>query len=195
MCAFDDLEDYINSFPKQFNAKKREMLKLLGEAKKSRKRKRPLPTLERVKELLEYQSISGEFVWRTSGERAGWIDGQYRRIKIDNVCILAHRLTWFWNYGVWPHNGMDHINGQCLDNRLENLRDATSSVSAFNRGRPRNNTSGIVGVERAGGKWRARLGVNGSRIELGLFDNVRDAEAARRKAERKYFPGIKRWAA
>jgi hypothetical protein len=202
MCAFDDLEGYINSFPSAFNAKKREMLKLLKEAKKTTKRKKPLPTLERVKELLDWQSISGEFIWRVrtgnniaAGTRAGWINKGYRKITIDGVDIFAHRLVWFWNHGVWPKNGMDHINGQGLDNRLENLRDSTSSVSAFNRGRPRNNTSGIVGVCFDNGKWRARIEVNYNQIELGRYTNVRDAEAARKRAERKYFPGIKRWAA
>jgi hypothetical protein len=205
MCAFDDLEGKIKGFTGDFEAKKQEFLKLLGECRKSPRRKNPLPTLERVKELLDYQSISGEFVWRVSpnrnivpGTRAGGIsrDG-YRLITIDGIMIRAHRLVWFYNYGTWPQNGMDHVNGQRLDNRLENLRDSTGSVSSFNRGRLTNNTSGIVGVfwETSRNKWRACISVGGKKINLGSYSNVRDAQAARAKAERKYFPGIKRWAA
>jgi hypothetical protein len=205
MCAFDDLEGYIKGFTGDFEAKKQEFLKLLSECRKAPRRKKTLPTLERVREVVDYQSISGEFVWKIAltgsvraGERAGGVSPSgYRRITIDGTIIAAHRLAWFYNHGVWPTNGMDHINGQKLDNRLENLRDSTGSVSSFNRGRMINNTSGIVGVRwiARNKKWGAEIQVNRKRIWLGHYDNVRDAQAARAKAERKYFPGIKRWAA
>jgi hypothetical protein len=205
MCVFDDLEGKIKSFTGDFEAKRQEFLKLLGECRKASTRKKPLPTLERVKEVLDYQSISGEFVWRSSptsripaGARAGHVrpDG-YKFIKIDGLNISAHRLVWFYNYGVWPKNGMDHINGQKLDNKLENLRDVSPSVNNFNRGRTAANTSGIVGVYRNKKQknWRSMIRVGGRLISLGVYANVRDAQAARLKAERKYFPGIKRWAA
>jgi hypothetical protein len=203
MCAFDDLEEYIKGFTGDFEAKKREFIKLLRECKKAAKRKRPLPTLERVREFFDYQSISGEFVYKISpnprilaGSKAGTVTNGYRYIKIDETCIPAHRLVWFYNYGVWPKNGLDHINNNKLDNRLENLRDASSSVNTFNKGRMRNNTSGIVGVYQVKyGKWHARISVGGTVILLGNYDNVRDAYAARLKAERKYYPGIIRPAA
>jgi hypothetical protein len=205
MCAFDDLEAKMKSFTGDFEAGRREFLRRLAECRKVPRRKKPLPTLERVKELLDYQSISGEFVWKhtkgnraLAGGRAGYVSpGGYKFIKIDGVVILAHRLAWFYNYGVWPKNGMDHIDGQKLNNRLENLRDASASVGSFNRGRMKSNTSGIVGVSwhKLSKKWRAAIRVSGAYIYLGTYVNVRDAQAARLKAERKYFPGIKRWAA
>jgi hypothetical protein len=205
MCAFDDLEGYIQSFTGDFEAKKQEFLKLLGECRKAPRRKTPPLTLERVKDVVDYQSISGEFVWKISptssvavGSRAGSVHSSgYKIITIDGTRVRAHRLAWFYNHGVWPSNGMDHINGQKLDNRLENLRDSTASVSSFNRGRPSNNTSGIVGVrwDKRGKKWRASITIKHKDVYLGAYDNVRDAQAARAKAERKYFPGIKRWAA
>ena len=50
-------------------------------------------------------------------------------------------------------------------------------------------SSGIVGVSwnKKVKKWHARIGVNGTRIDLGKFDNLDDAILARKEAEKKYF--------
>ena len=56
--------------------------------------------------------------------------------------------------------------------------------------------SGIRGVcwnERKG-KWRANIGFKGKKIDLGYYDNIDDAIAARKAAEEKYYaPVIKEW--
>lgn len=48
------------------------------------------------------------------------------------------------------------------------------------------NSSGVIGVSwhEASQKWHARIGINGSRIELGRFDNLDDAIVARLQAEK-----------
>lgn len=49
-------------------------------------------------------------------------------------------------------------------------------------------SSGVVGVSwnKNIKKWNARIGVNGTRIDLGRFNNLDDAIAARKQAEEKY---------
>ena len=49
-----------------------------------------------------------------------------------------------------PPNGLvvDHINTKSFDNRLENLRVVTQKVNTQNKTKPKNNTSGNMGVSR-----------------------------------------------
>lgn len=86
-------------------------------------------------------------------------------------------------------NTADHKNGNGLDNRRSNLRDATVKQQSENTKLPKNNTSGHKGVswERQHSKWRAYIHHNGKRIYLGLFHSKDDAIAARIEAEEKYF--------
>jgi hypothetical protein len=83
---------------------------------------------------------------------------------------------------------VDHINGDRLDNRRENLRVVTVSVNQFNRKHlNRNNRSGVRGVGYQDGKWRARINVNGEDHYLGRFDTVEEATKARRQAEVEFY--------
>ena len=52
---------------------------------------------------------------------------------------------------------VDHINGDRLDNRKENLRVCTQAENLRNRKMNKNNSAGFKGVARSGSKWRARI--------------------------------------
>lgn len=73
----------------------------------------------------------------------------------------------------------DHINGNGLDNRRSNLRDATATQNAANRGLDRNNTSGYKGVywHIRDRKWVAHMEAERATIWLGYHPT---AEAAAR---------------
>ena len=75
---------------------------------------------------------------------------------------------------------VDHINGDGLDNRRENLRLASNMENQRNRRLNANNTSGFKGVywQVDKGKWRARIEVDGNAIHLGYFDSKEDAALA-----------------
>jgi len=72
------------------------------------------------------------------------------------------------------------------DNRLHNLRAATSSQNKHNSGIRRHNVSGYKGVSRNWGKWAARICVNRKTICLGSFDTPEQASAAYKSAAAKY---------
>ena len=83
----------------------------------------------------------------------------------------------------------DHINGNGLDNRKENLRICSHKENIRNRGLNRNNTSGYTGVyyQQQNKKWYARIMVDGMFICLGQYVDAKLASIAYRKAAKKYF--------
>jgi AP2 domain len=74
-----------------------------------------------------------------------------------------------------PKIGADHIYGNTLDNRRENLRPATGSENHANQTRPIKNSSGYKGVVKRGEKWAAQISVRGKTIYLGIFESLERA--------------------
>ena len=67
---------------------------------------------------------------------------------------------------------VDHVNGNGLDNRRENLRSSNSSLNGANRNKQKNKTSSLYkGVFKQGSKWRATIGHNYRKVNLGLYDS------------------------
>jgi hypothetical protein len=114
---------------------------------------------------------------------ASWGDGFYARRRVRGKNLLMHREI------LQPRKGylVDHRNGNTLDNRRENLREATTSVNAINRRIRCDNTSGYVGVKKNGNGWCASVSVGGRRISLGTFSLKEDAVFARLAGESRYY--------
>ena len=105
-------------------------------------------TLDRLCEVLSYDPETGDFTWlvtRGHNAPAGTKASQsvnsqgYRQVHVDRVGYKAHRLAWFYVYGVWPQLGLDHINGIKHDNRIANLREATRQQNRLNSRKWRTN--------------------------------------------------------
>ncbi len=98
---------------------------------------------------------------------------------------------------IWMHKEVlgisgggigDHINGDRLDNRRENLRCCTKAQNAYNKGYGRR-----VGVRKfVNGTWEAWISCNGDDIHLGYFKNQANAIIARMAAEIKYYKEFRR---
>lgn len=151
-------------------------------------------TQSRLKELLEYSGNDGHFRWRArrgnvaAGSIAGCKHGAgYLKIGIDGRLYLAHRLAWLFVYGRWPEDQIDHINGNKSDNRITNLREASTAENHQNMPTPSNNRSGHIGVhwDRFTGRWMAQIRVAGKTKTLGRFDTVAEAAGAYRQAKAK----------
>jgi hypothetical protein len=83
---------------------------------------------------------------------------------------------------------VDHKDGNTANCRRLNLRAATCRENARNFGDVRsNNKSGYPGVLVFRGKYIARIRIEGKRLDLGSFDNPREAYRARLAAEQKHW--------
>ncbi len=107
---------------------------------------------------------------------------------LNGVKQYAHRVAWALHYGAWPVGEIDHINGDAMDNRIENLRDVAHADNMRNVKRSKANTSGETGVtwDPQSGKWRARLNTNGRTHYFGLHGDFESAVIARKSAQEAF---------
>lgn len=166
----------------------------------------PLLSVEDILNALIYNPETGEFRWRKRaldhfksrqgmavwnskypGQIAGCLDSNgYIKIKLFDRGYLAHRLAWYLTYGEWGEC-IDHINSDRADNRISNLRSVNHSINQKNQKMHSTNTSGHTGVSQVkGGRWVARIKVDGKQIHLGSFWTMEDAVKCRVAANKKY---------
>lgn len=145
----------------------------IGHIKMSNTNNEMLCDVEFMEELLKYY-------WN---ERRG-----YARSSEGKKKVYAHRIV--MGVGDFEVNKqVDHINGNTLDNRKQNLRVVTSRQNGLNSSIRSDNTSGVTGVcwDKRSKKWLVRVYDNGKEICLGYFDDFDNAVTARKDGEEKYY--------
>jgi len=122
------------------------------------------------------------------GCKAGYLrnDG-YFMTQINHKNYLNHRLIYMMFYGYMPEF-LDHIDGNPLNNCIENLREATITQNNFNTKIKNSNTSGYKNVywEKRCQKWLVKISANKKEIHIGRFDNIDDAIINAQKARSIY---------
>lgn len=110
-----------------------------------------------------------------------------------------HRYTWYAMSGrarrmhtlITGFTQTDHVNGNGLDNRRENLREATNAENRRNQQKQtkRLTSSQYKGVtyNHSCHKWQAQIKVDGKKKYLGVFALEVDAALAYDVAARQYF--------
>ena len=111
----------------------------------------------------------------------------YRSVYVAGKMQSAHRVIWVMTHGREPVGYLDHINGNILDNRPDNLREATHAENMRNKKIYKSNTSGAKGVHRRkdNGLWRAYISSGGKRTNVGQFSTREEAQAALDKVRAK----------
>ena len=103
----------------------------------------------------------------------------------DYKLIYMHRLI----MDITDNKDIDHKNHNKNDNRKSNLRVCNRSNNAMNANMRSDNTSGATGVSfnKRDNTWCASIQLNGEKITLGYFSDIKDAIKARHEAEEMYF--------
>jgi hypothetical protein len=147
-------------------------------------------TQERVKELFCYKD--GSLFWRMSrghmrvGSMAGSPgSGGYLNVRVDNKLYRAHRLIFLYHFGYMSENEVDHIDRNRLNNKIENLREASRSCNSRNSTQQNSTSSGVKGLSwyKAYQKWQAQIKVHGAVKHLGFYSDFTEAVAHRLAAE------------
>ena len=120
--------------------------------------------------------------YQPKDKAAGWVkpDTGYHCVHLEGKQYKTHRLIFLLLKGYLPKL-IDHINRDKLDNRIENLREASKSENMLNSDR---SEYGGVCFDSSRGKWKAYTKKNGKQSFLGRFDT--EEEALRVVQKRKY---------
>lgn len=139
--------------------------------------------------------------WKPGRRRAGKDAGcvmqtlqgrSYRAVKFGGKLHYAHRIAWRLMTGLWPTHTIDHINGDGLDNRWSNMREATVSENGWNRKIDARSRTGVPGVSfnSRSGKFKVDIQANGRRQFFGSFETLEEAagvaNAHRRRLHGKF---------
>lgn len=118
-------------------------------------------------------------------EKTKFYAASYIRSEGKKVKVYLRRIICKAEKGQY----VDHINGNTLDNRKENLRICSYSENQMNRKIVSNNSSGHRGIsyEKRTGLWTARVKFKGKSKWLGRFQSKDDAISVYRESARKLF--------
>ena len=153
-------------------------------------------TQERVHDLFWYDCGTGNLIWKITksakayrGSVAGSVNSHgHVNVQVDKVMYAAHQLIYLWHHGHIP-NEIDHEDRDKSNNRIQNLRPATSSQNKGNISLLRNNTTGYrgVSVNSRSGKFHAQIKINGKQTYIGRFELPEDAARAYNTEAKKHF--------
>jgi len=120
---------------------------------------------------------------------------RYEKRRDDDLAVSRFRAIRIHRQIMgFPKSGVDHWNGDTLDNQRHNLRMANQREQAQNT--RRRNGKKFKGVTfcpmirhrfKCKVPWRARIRVNGKLISLGYFESETEAAIAYNRAARIHF--------
>lgn len=113
---------------------------------------------------------------------AGWLDGEYRRVRVNKKPYLVHRIMFLMIHKYLP-KVVDHVNGKTLDNSVNNLRESDKMQNRWNCIGNSGTQTGVKGVYLDRGRFKAMVNFKGSRYYLGMYGTL---EEAKKVVDRKY---------
>lgn len=156
-------------------------------------RTKPLPTVERIRELFNYDPETGIFTTKKSrkcgqGEAGRTVGAKDARghlfARVDGKHFKLHRLAWVYMTGEWPANMIDHKDRVGDNNAWSNLRECTNGENQMNKGPHVNNRLGVKNVSQMkNGDFKATVQAYGN-VHAQVFKDLDEAsEWAKQKRE------------
>jgi hypothetical protein len=152
---------------------------------------RPLPPIDDLRRALAYDPATGIITWnhradnpawnsRYGGKPAGCLgENGYLQIRFAGLGHRYHRIAWALHHDEDPGQRLiDHADRDPLNNRIDNLRLATTSQNQQNMKRVGRKWPKGVKLDRARGKFKALIRTGGRRIESPRFDTPEEAHEA-----------------
>ena len=107
-------------------------------------------------------------------------NGGYCQVNFNGRMIKYHVIIWILSTGKDIPEGMDidHINGNKIDNRIENLRLVTRRQNQQNRKTHR--AGRLVGAtyNKGHNDWRSQIEIDKNKISLGCYKTEQEAHEA-----------------
>lgn len=123
-----------------------------------------------------------QFKWHVAPDKRTYYALRTVPLNGRRTSQSAHRviMSRVLDRDLEKHEQVDHINGNGLDNRRENLRLAASCQNTRNSRLRVDNSSGYKGVswKKESSKWVARIMKDKKMVHLGYFDDPTEAYAA-----------------
>lgn len=148
-------------------------------------------THEYLRQILNYDPLTGEFTWIEKlcrktliGDVAGHITNGHIRIRINGKRYRAHHLAFLYMTGRFHKDKIIHLDRDGLNNKWRNLREGDAYQIASNKGHYQNGLSKYRGVSwvPSRNKWRASLTKEYNTFHLGFFEDEEEAAKAYNKA-------------
>lgn len=139
-----------------------------------------LLTQAEANQVFEYQD--GVLYWRVKpktsrkkdgSNEAGSLSGhKYKKVMYKQKMYYAHQIIFLLKHGYIP-SVIDHIDGNTINNKIENLRESNKSFNACNSKKRSDNTSGHKGVSwhNVRNKWKVSVQLNKKSKHIGLFED------------------------
>jgi hypothetical protein len=153
-------------------------------------------------ENLRYDKKSSNLFWKKQSNR-----GMYRNLtkplgrlstsgykvfsfkfKKKSITLSVHRVIWFLNHGVWPVEEIDHIDNNKVNNKIDNLREVSSSENKHAREARADNQLKVKGVYFH--PRDKRFYAYCKKKYLGCFKSLEEAQAAYSIASVAEFPRL-----
>jgi len=169
----------------------------------------PLPPVDYLLDCFKYDGATGLLYWRDRPKNHFETESAWKRHKTlrsgkpilttnaygykvarlsqesKHKLFLCHRIVYAMFYGDRDMI-VDHVNGDRLDNRIENLRAVSSRENLLNTSVKKK--QGLKGAyyEADRGKWLSQIKINYKSFYLGRFDTEQEAHKAYMNAFNKY---------
>ena len=143
---------------------------------------------------ISYENDTGNLVWNKTkgrahkGEKVGWLSKHgYIEAQVQGKRFKAHHLVWYIHHGYFPKQ-LDHVDGDRVNNKIENLRECTTVENARNR-KKKDNRALPRNVYHAhiDGKYRVCLTIGGKQLSFGTFSDLAAADRVAKQARESFY--------